>query len=78
MAKILVVEDEPGIALGLEDSLRLEGHEVEMLGDGITGGCRASQEDFDLILLDIMLPRRTVSKFAANCGARGIERLSFS
>ena len=59
MAKILVVEDEPGIALGLEDSLRLEGHEVEMLADGLTGGSMACQQNFDLILLDIMLPRKS-------------------
>ena len=34
MTRILVVEDEPGIALGLEDTLRLEGHDVEVVADG--------------------------------------------
>ena len=34
MTRILVVEDEPGIALGLEDDLRLEGWEVELVADG--------------------------------------------
>ena len=56
MAKILVVEDEPGIALGLEDSLRLEGYEVEVVGDGTTATYRAQMQEFDLILLDVMLP----------------------
>ena len=34
MARILVVEDEPAIALALEDDLRFEGHEVEVTGEG--------------------------------------------
>ena len=59
MASILVVEDEPGIALGIEDSLRLEGHDVELIGDGVTAACRARQQEFDLILLDVMLPGKS-------------------
>ena len=35
MTRILVVEDEPGIALGLEDDLKMEGYMVETVGDGI-------------------------------------------
>ena len=34
MTRILVVEDEPGIALGLEDDLKMEGYDVEIIGDG--------------------------------------------
>ena len=56
MTRILVVEDEPGIALGLEDDLKLEGYEVEVVGDGETACSRNKEETFDLILLDIMLP----------------------
>jgi len=56
MARILVVEDEPGIALGLEDSLRLEGYQVEVMGNGAKAARRALEEAFDLILLDVMLP----------------------
>ena len=56
MTRILVVEDEPGIALGLEDDLKLEGYEVEVVGDGETACSRNREEIFDLILLDIMLP----------------------
>ena len=56
MSRILVVEDEPGIALGLEDDLRLEGWDVELVTDGIAASRRAREAAFDLILLDVMLP----------------------
>ena len=56
MTKILVVEDEPGIALGLEDDLREEGYEVELAGNGTDASRRARTKEFDLILLDVMLP----------------------
>jgi DNA-binding response OmpR family regulator len=56
MTRILVVEDEPGIALGLEDDLRMEGYEVETVADGIIAAQRAREGPFDLILLDVMLP----------------------
>jgi two-component system alkaline phosphatase synthesis response regulator PhoP len=56
MTRILVVEDEPGIALGLEDDLKLEGYEVEVIADGAAASQRAREGGFDLILLDVMLP----------------------
>jgi two-component system alkaline phosphatase synthesis response regulator PhoP len=57
MAKrILLVEDEPGLQVTLSDRLRSEGYEVETAGDGKTGYERATEETFDLIILDIMLP----------------------
>ena len=56
MTRILVVEDEPGIALGLEDDLKLEGYDVEVIGDGAAASDRAREGGFDLILLDVMLP----------------------
>jgi two-component system alkaline phosphatase synthesis response regulator PhoP len=56
MTRILVVEDEPGIALGLEDDLKLEGYDVEVIGDGASAARRARDGGFDLILLDVMLP----------------------
>lgn len=58
MARILVVEDEPAIALGLEDDLKLEGYEVEVVRDGEAASRRAQQGNFDLIILDVMLPRK--------------------
>ena len=56
MTRILIVEDEPSIALGLEDDLKMEGYQVEVAGDGITGARRAREGAFDLVLLDVMLP----------------------
>jgi len=56
MTRILVVEDEPGIALGLEDDLKMEGYEVETVADGISATRKARENPFDLILLDVMLP----------------------
>jgi DNA-binding response OmpR family regulator len=56
MTKILVVEDEPYIALGLKSDFALEGYEVEVASDGETAVERARKEPFDLILLDVMLP----------------------
>ena len=56
MTRILVVEDEPGIALGLEDDLKMEGYDVEVAADGVTAARRARETAFDLILLDLMLP----------------------
>ena len=58
MARILVVEDEPPIALGLEDDLKLEGYEVEVVRDGETASRRAREKSFDLIILDVMLPHK--------------------
>ena len=56
MPRILIVEDEPDIALGLEDDLRVEGYDVEVAGDGLTALRRGREPGWDLILLDVMLP----------------------
>jgi DNA-binding response OmpR family regulator len=58
VSRILIVEDEPDIALGLEDDLTAEGHQVEVAGDGDTACRRGRDAAFDLILLDVMLPRK--------------------
>jgi DNA-binding response OmpR family regulator len=57
MPRILIVEDDPDIALGLEDDLERHGYEVEIAGDGENAIRRASGAAWDLILLDVMLPR---------------------
>jgi two-component system alkaline phosphatase synthesis response regulator PhoP len=58
MARILVVEDEPDIALGLKDDLERHGYEVETVGDGESALHRGQEPGWDLILLDLMLPGR--------------------
>ena len=55
--RILIVEDEPNMVLGLKDNLEFEGYTVETAEDGESGLALASRGDFDLILLDIMLPK---------------------
>jgi DNA-binding response OmpR family regulator len=58
VTRILVVEDEPAIALGLKNDLTLEGYAVEVTGDGERAVVRARDGRFDLILLDISLPKQ--------------------
>ena len=58
MSRILIVEDEPGIAFALENDLQTEGYEVAVVTDGVEAVRRARAELFDLILLDVMLPNK--------------------
>jgi len=58
MTSLLVVEDDAGIALGLEDDLRLEGYDVTMARDGEDALRQSRARTFDLIVLDLMLPRK--------------------
>ena len=57
MTRILVVEDEPDIAQGLKDDLERQGYEVELAGDGDSALRKGSSERWDMILLDVMLPK---------------------
>jgi len=57
LEKILIVEDQENILMGLEDDLSLEGYEIRTAKDGLDALGLASSEHFNLILLDIMLPR---------------------
>ena len=57
MKRILLVEDEPGLVLTLSDRLAREGYLVESSTDGENGLERAAGEAFDLVILDVMLPR---------------------
>ena len=58
MARILIVEDEPDIAMALRDDLEAEGYGVDVVTDGETAVARGREAGWDLILLDVMLPRR--------------------
>ena len=57
MSKILIVEDEPDMVLGLKDNFEFEGYEVVTASDGAAGLERARSEKPDLLVLDIMLPK---------------------
>lgn len=55
--QILIVEDDESITLGLELNLQAEGYEVTVAVDGEEGYRRASEGRFDLVILDVMLPK---------------------
>jgi DNA-binding response OmpR family regulator len=56
-AKILVVEDEPNMVVGLRDNFEFEGYEVITARDGVEGLQLALDESPDLVVLDVMMPR---------------------
>ncbi len=57
MRRILIIEDEIGLVVPLADRLRAEGYEVETAMDGQTGLQQGLTNTYDLILLDLMLPK---------------------
>ena len=57
MTRILLIEDEPSLVLALGDRLRGEGYDVTAAEDGETGLEHATAGGFDLVLLDLMLPK---------------------
>jgi len=57
MEKILIIEDEESILMALADDLSLDGYEVTSAKDGLQGLSMAMEKGYDLIILDIMLPK---------------------
>lgn len=57
MAKILIVEDEPEMVLGLQDNFELEGYEIIVARDGAAGVAQALAHKPDLVILDVMMPK---------------------
>ena len=56
MKRMLIIEDEESIRMLLEDDFKVEGYEVLTAANGLRGMEISSKEDFDIILLDLMLP----------------------
>ncbi|MGH9939706.1 MAG: response regulator transcription factor [Blastocatellia bacterium] len=56
MRKALVIEDDQIIAVALREGLQTEGYLVEIAGDGAAGLSAASAREFDIVILDVMLP----------------------
>ena len=73
MKRLLLVEDEAGLVLTLSDRLAREGYAVEASADGESGLERAAGEAFDLVLLDVMLPRLNGLDVLRELRKRGIE-----
>jgi len=71
MARILVIEDDRAIALGLKLNLRKEGHEVRLAQDGDEGLQMSLAGDVDLIVLDVMLPKRNGYELLRELRQRG-------
>ena len=65
MSKILIIEDEDAIADLEKDYLELSDFTVEIAGDGIEGEKKALEEDFDLIVLDLMLPGKELTPISS-------------
>ena len=59
MPRILIVEDEEPMRLGLRDNLEFEEYEVDMAADGEEGLDKILNHPYDLILLDVMLPKKS-------------------
>jgi two-component system alkaline phosphatase synthesis response regulator PhoP len=73
MKRILLIEDEAGIVLTLTDRLTREGYSVDSATDGESGLERATTDAFDLLLLDLMLPRMSGFDVCKELRKRGIE-----
>jgi two-component system alkaline phosphatase synthesis response regulator PhoP len=58
MKKILIIEDDPATIAGLEETLKAEHFEVTTVMSGQMGYEKAKTDDYDLILLDLMLPEK--------------------
>ena len=54
--KILLVEDDPHLAKGLRFNLEREGYEIFLVDNGVSALDQLREKDFDLIILDLMLP----------------------
>ncbi len=70
--KVLLVEDEAGLRVTLGDRLRKEGYTVETAVDGIEGLHKSTNETFDLIILDIMLPLKSGLDICRDLRQKGI------
>jgi two-component system alkaline phosphatase synthesis response regulator PhoP len=71
--RLLLIEDEPGLVLTLADRLGREGYSVETAQDGAIGLERALQEPFELILLDVMLPRQSGFDVLRDLRQQGVD-----
>lgn len=73
MKKILIVEDEPNMRLGLKDNLEFEGYQVEIATDGKQGLEKIESQDFHLVLLDVMLPEMSGFDVCKTVRKKGIQ-----
>ncbi|MCB0277325.1 MAG: response regulator transcription factor [Calditrichaeota bacterium] len=56
MSRILIVDDEPQMRMGLQDNLEFEGFQIDTAADGVAGLACIEENPYDLIILDVMMP----------------------
>jgi len=72
-SRILLVEDEPGLSLTVADLLEAEGYQVDTALDGLTGLAKAGAGDYDLVVLDVMLPGKGGFDVCRELRQKGID-----
>src|SRR5260370_21374354 len=73
MRRVLIIEDEPGLVMALTQRLSSEGYEIETATDGAQGLAIGLNEPFDVIILDLMLPRKNGFDVCRDLRQRGIN-----
>ena len=73
MQRVLIIEDEPDMVLGLKDNFEYEGYDVLVARDGREGLDRALADHPDLILLDIMLPKMSGLDVCRQLRSNGVD-----
>jgi DNA-binding response OmpR family regulator len=73
MARILVIEDEPAMQVGLRDNLEIDGYEVTVVGDGREGLETLLDQTWDLAILDVMLPKKSGYDVLREARAKGVR-----
>ncbi len=69
--QFLLIEDEPAVARAIAKGLRKQGHQAQIAGSGSDGLARAGEGDYDVIILDVMLPDTSGFEVASELRARG-------
>ncbi len=72
MPRILIIEDEANMRLGLKDNLEFEGYEVDLADNGEEGFKKITENIFDLVLLDVMLPKMSGFDVCKKARAKGV------
>jgi len=70
---ILIVEDEPNMRLGLKDNLEFEGYSVDLAEDGADGLDKILKKSYDLIIMDVMMPKMSGLDACKKAREAGIE-----
>jgi DNA-binding response OmpR family regulator len=73
MKRVLILEDDPAIARGLSDNLRQEHYNVETESDGVKGFAKAKKGQWDILILDVMLPGMDGLEICKSLRAQGIQ-----